>query len=69
MSTTRQASIVLISLGALYVPNFKFMDTFGTDNLRVSVCCIVRLTVLHEIDPKDITCKPPYKLGQILFEQ
>lgn len=63
MSTVRQASIILIfSLGALWVSRFRLTDTFETENCSVSVCCIVRLTVLHEIDPKDITCTPrrPY---------
>ena len=32
------------------------MGEFVTNSFSVSVCCIVRLTVLHEIDPKDITC-------------
>lgn len=61
MSTVRQASIVLIfSLGTLQVPLSLLTDTFRTNDLSVSVCCIVRLTVLHEIDPKDITCNPRY---------
>ena len=59
MSTARQASIILIfSLSALLVSNFQHVNTFETDVLSISVCCIVRLTVLHEIDPEDIICMP-----------